>query len=187
MFFELVVQNKNKIKRKIKMLILRNTYFILAIVFILSACSQNSINKDNTLISKKEIPIVKKKVEKKVKIIPKKKIIKKTKKKYPKYKYCNKHTKTMTHASLYIKDEFEKGYFVQKDVIGAKAQLFLVESNSPTLFAKNINAAQKSYIDNFKLAKKNRCNIKKFKVFPIFKIKNRLKILEKDIEKKEMK
>lgn len=30
----------------------------------------------------------------------------------------------MIHASNYIFEEFEKGYFIQKDVVGAKAQLF---------------------------------------------------------------
>jgi hypothetical protein len=76
------------------------------------------------------------------------------------YKYCNKYIKTMTYASNYILREFDEGYFAKKDLLGAKAQLFLIENNSPTIFAKNINSAKDSYDLNFQLAKKNSCDVK---------------------------
>jgi hypothetical protein len=99
-------------------------------------------------------------------------------------KYCNKYEKIMNYASTYIEKEFEEGYFSKSDIVGAKAQLFLVENNSPTIFAKNINAANESFSLNYELAKKNNCDLKEFNLSPIEKLKRRLKSLE---EKKDVK
>ena len=85
----------------------------------------------------------------------------------------------MNYASNYIIKEFDKGYFVQKDIVGAKAQLFLIENKSPTVFAKNINAAQESYNKQYQLAKKNKCNLRNFRISPLDKVRNTIKILEK--------
>ncbi|WP_024954784.1 hypothetical protein [Sulfurospirillum arcachonense] len=101
------------------------------------------------------------------------------------YKYCTKHKQIMTFASKYIEKEFEKGYFLQKDIIGAKAQLFLIKNKSQTIFAKNINAAQDSYTLQYKLAKKYKCDVSKFTISPIEKINNTIKILEKNQKEKE--
>jgi hypothetical protein len=84
----------------------------------------------------------------------------------------------MSYASEYIIEEFEKGYFQNKDIVGAKAQLFLIEKRSPTIFAQNINAASDSYKKQYELAKKYGCDVKKFKVFPIEKIKNTIMSFE---------
>lgn len=135
---------------------------IISLIIFLSGC----MNKD-IMIPKK--PILKKDI-KKVKKIDKR----------PVYKYCSKHKKIMNYANNYIKNEFDKGYFLQKDVIGAKAQIFLIENHSPSIFAKNINKAQKSYKLQYEIAKKNGCNIDKFKIYPISKIKINIKLLEKN-------
>ncbi len=140
------------------MFIIHKIFLILGLIIFLTGCN------------KQEITVPKQSIIKKTTIIKKQKTI---------YKYCNKHTKTMNHASAYIKNEFDKGYFLQKDSIGAKAQVFLIENNSPSIFAKNINAAQKSYNLHYNLAKKNGCNIKKFKEHPISKVKKTIRILEK--------
>ncbi|WP_419765159.1 MAG: hypothetical protein ACNI28_01785 [Arcobacter sp.] len=94
-------------------------------------------------------------------------------------KNCNKYKKAMDYASIYIQEEFEKGYFSKKDIVGAKAQLFLIESGSPTIFAKNINAAKDSYDSNYNLSKKGNCNLKSFYVHPLVKLKNSIETLEK--------
>ncbi len=94
-----------------------------------------------------------------------------------KQKNCNQHIKIMQYALSYVTNEFEKGYFHKNDLIGAKAQLFLIENNSPNIFAKNINEAQKSYDMEYNLAKKNNCNIDEFTVSPIQKVKDKLKTL----------
>ena len=78
---------------------------------------------------------------------------------------------------LMLQKEFEKGYFHQNDLIGAKAQLFLIENKSPNVFAQNINEAQKAYDTEYNLAKKNNCDIDKFTVSPIQKVKNTIKTL----------
>jgi len=91
---------------------------------------------------------------------------------------CDKHTKVMIHASTYIEEEFEKGYFLQKDVAGAKAQIFLIESKSPTVFAKNINAAQDSYIRQYQLAKQEGCDLKEFSKNPLTKVTSTIESLE---------
>ncbi|WP_428023866.1 hypothetical protein [Arcobacter sp.] len=91
---------------------------------------------------------------------------------------CNKYIKSMNYAAQYIEKEFEDAYFVKKDILGAKAQLFLIENNSPTLFAKNINAANDSYNTNYELAKKNSCDISGFKTAPFVKLKESIKSFE---------
>jgi hypothetical protein len=145
------------------MSILIKIFFISSSILILSGCSEKYAQKD---IPEKKQPI---KVEKKSNKIEKK----------SSYNYCNKHKKIMTYASNYITKEFKEGYFSSKDVVGAKAQLFLVENNSPTIFAQNINAALKSYRLQYNLARKNGCNIKNFLSSPLIKIKGSIKYLEK--------
>lgn len=107
--------------------------------------------------------------------------VKKVKKVVHVYKYCSKHRKDMLFSKSYILNEFEKGYFSKKDVLGAKAQLFLVESNSPSIFAKNINAAINTYDKNYKIAKKNSCNLIKFKTHPLLIIKSKIKTMEGEL------
>jgi len=148
---------------------LKTIYILLASLVFLGGCSQSNVN--NTTIEKTKI--------KKEKIV-KKKVIKKT----ISYKYCSKHTKAMTHALNYVQDEFEKGYFLQKDLVGAKAQLFLIQNKSSSIFAQNINAAQDSYLKHYSLAKKNRCNITKYRVSPLKRIEYKIKRLEKQKDKK---
>lgn len=157
---------------------LRKIAFITAFILIFTGCSQtntqNTIStskkeKKTTEKSKKEIQKSSKKAQKK---------LKKKRVKTKKYKYCNKHIKVMKHASQYIEKEFQEGYFLHKDIIGAKAQLFLIENKSPSIFAKNINTALKSYTTQYKLAKRNKCNLRKFKISPIRQIKNRIKTFE---------
>lgn len=139
--------------------------YVLFLILFLTACSQKNIQKEQKVSSKKE----EKKVEKE--IIQKKKTII--------YKFCEKHEKIMLHASAYIKDEFKNAYFLKNDIVGAKAQLFLIENKSPTVFAKNINAAIKSYKLHFDLSKKNGCDLNGFKIFPLEKLKRDIKFLEK--------
>jgi len=164
---------------------LRQAYFTVGLIFVFSGCAITNINTNKETIVKEEItpPIIKKPIIKKPivkKPIKKKPVIKKKNI----YKFCNKHIKIMSHADNYIKEEFEKGYFQEKDIVGAKAQLFLIENKSPTIFAKNINTAQNSYITQYKLAKKYKCNIKNFNTFPLTKIKTKIKLLEKKKDKK---
>lgn len=111
------------------------------------------------------------------------KTIDKKNKNLAKIKACNKYIKSMTYASQYIEKEFEEGYFSKKDIVGAKAQLFLIENNSPTPFSKNINAANESYNLNYELAKKANCYLRKYKTTPITKIKENIKSIE-DKDKK---
>lgn len=162
----------------------KTTYLMIIFIQIFSGCALTNSNK-NIVIEQKDIQIPIEKKEKKVEV--KKTIVKKTqvKKKVYTYKHCNKHIKIMNHASKYIQEEFNKGYFIQRDVLGAKAQLFLIESNSESLFAKNINNAIKSYDIEYNEAKKNRCNLSKYKISPLKKVKLKLEKLEKYLEKKE--
>lgn len=149
--------------------------FLLLLLIVLAGCTPVKVIETSSL--KKEKTIIKKETKKtvlKTKKIQKKKI---------QYKYCSKYTKIMLHASTYVKTEFDKGYFLEKDTIGAKAQLFLIENKSPTIFAQNINSALLSYNTQYKLAKKNKCNLKKFKTSPLLKIKNIIKLLEKSQKK----
>lgn len=85
--------------------------------------------------------------------------------------YCYKYKKIMNYASNYIEKEFDEGYFLKNDIVGAKAQLFLVESSSPTVFAKNINTANNSYNSNYELAKKSNCDLSEFSISPLVKLK----------------
>lgn len=105
------------------------------------------------------------------------------KKEIKKYPYCKKHENIMQFASAYIKEEFDKAYFINNDFIGAKAQLYLIENNTQTIFAKNINAARNSYKTQFELAKKNGCNIEKFEKFPLEKIKENINLSEEKTQK----
>lgn len=93
-------------------------------------------------------------------------------------KICQQHEKITSHAYNYVLKEFNEAYLSQKDFNGAKAQLFLIENNSQTSFAKNINTAQKSYEKEIKLAKKDKCNLSNFKRSPILYIKQKLKLLK---------
>lgn len=93
---------------------------------------------------------------------------------------CQKYIKIMKFASTYIMQEFEKGYFANKDIMGAKAQLFLIKSKSQTLFAQNINEALKSYDEKYALAKKEHCDLSEFSLTPLEKIEKRLKTVQKD-------
>jgi hypothetical protein len=89
----------------------------------------------------------------------------------------------MKHASNYIFNEFEKGYFINGDLLGAKAQLFLVQSKSSTVFAKNINAAQDAYTHQYHLAKKKRCDVTAFKATPLQIIQKKIERLNKTRKK----
>ncbi|QDF28150.1 hypothetical protein [Halarcobacter anaerophilus] len=137
-------------------------YFFIGFIILFSGCTQKNLEKN--------VPVSKN-------------IQKKETKEYKKYKYCNKHEEIMTFASNYIQEEFKKAYFSSNDTVGAKAQLFLIEKNSPTAFAKNINAARESYNSQYLTAKENGCNIEEFKIFPLEKIKNIIKKLEEEQNK----
>lgn len=150
------------------MLNILRIFLSIIFIFILSGC----VNKK---IEKQEIKTNQTTIKKEPKEIKKKKL-KKPKRVYKSYKYCSKHRKDMLFAKNYILDEFNKAYFEKKDILGAKAQLFLVESNSPTVFAKNINAAIKVYDENFAKAKKNRCSLRAFKTHPILTIKRKIEV-----------
>ena len=146
----------------------RQTYIIIGSILLFSGC----VLKDTTpSVPKKETS------KKESKKTPTKKII-------HKYKYCNKHTDIMNFAYSYITNEFQKGYFSQKDALGAKAQIYLIENNSPTIFAQNINKANSSYKKQYELALKNKCNLDKFKVSPLQRVKNSIEVLEKEEERK---
>lgn len=138
------------------------------ITMLISACSLKK-NQDLNTIEKKEIN---------------KKENKKTSKVKKEHASCKKYKKTMLHASSYIKEEFYEGYFLQKDYIGARAQLFLIENNSTSIFAQNINIANDSYLTQYNLAKKQKCSLKKFRITPILKVQNIIKAFEKQSEKK---
>lgn len=182
----------------------RRAYLMISSILIFEGCNLTNTDKDIPPIPKtqktliKELPLLEKKVENsknnqkankpKIKKL-KKPIIKKVKKKVVKkpkktiYHFCTKHTKIMAHASKYIKNEFEKGYFNQKDILGAQAQLFLIESKSNSIFSKNINQALNAYNSQYSLAKKNKCNLNKFKIPPLLKIKNKIQSLKKEGKK----
>lgn len=134
---------------------MRQTNILICFILFFSGCSQKFFEKKES-------------------------VEKKSSKKQITYALCNKHKKIMIHASKYIEEEFKKAYFLQKDIIGAKAQLFLIEQNSPTVFAKNINAARISYKKHFDLAKQNGCSISEFEKFPLEKIKESINSFEKE-------
>lgn len=177
------------------MLTQRQTYFTIVFMLIFSGCAIKETEKTVEIkpnniekpIKKEEInkTVIKKTPIKKV-VVKRTKVKKiKVKKKPSIYVHCNKHIKIMNHASEYIQEEFNRGYFVQRDIVGAKAQLFLIESNSQSIFSKNINNAIKSYNDEKAIATKNKCNLSKYKITPIEKVKLKIKKLEKYIDKKE--
>lgn len=91
---------------------------------------------------------------------------------------CKQNIKKIDYAFSYVLNEFEKGYFQEKDILGAKAQLFLIKNKSKSIFAQNINAAEKSYNTQYKELKKKKCNIDKFIVSPLQRIKNIIKELD---------
>lgn len=152
----------------------RRVYFMIVFMLVFSGCALTNTNKS--------VEVKQDNIEKPIKIKEKKAEVKK---KSFNYKYCNKNIMIMNHASKYIQEEFSKGYFIQKDIVGAKAQLFLIENNSKSIFAKNINNALKSYNIQYSHAKKNKCNLNKFKISPLTKIKLEIKKLEKNMLKKE--
>ncbi|WP_320036249.1 hypothetical protein [Halarcobacter sp.] len=130
----------------------RVCFFISFLLF--TGCSQKNLEKN--------VSISKPKQEKEIK----------------QYPYCKKHQSIMEFATKYIDEEFEKAYLKEKDTVGAKAQIYLIENNTQTVFAKNINAARKSYKTQFELAKENNCNIEDFKTFPLDKIKEKIQLIE---------
>jgi len=134
---------------------LKQFFYLVIFGLILSGCTQNNIVK-----------------------IPKKQTVKNVEVK--EQKECKKYKKIMQEAIKYVSEEFQEGYFIKKDIIGAKAQLFLVNSKSESIFAKNINAAEKSFNQQYKKAKQIKCNLKSFKTSPINTVKNILKKLEKE-------
>ena len=141
---------------------------LLTLTFLLSACV------DNKNISK---PTVKKEVPKEKKAI--KKIKKVDLKQIQLHKTCNKYRSYLNHSKKYILDEFNNAYFITKDIVGAKAQLFLIENNSPTPFATNINKALKTYNKYYDIAKKSTCNLSKYQISPINQIKKTILDLNK--------
>ena len=90
-------------------------------------------------------------------------------------KACKIYKKNMKYASSYIFSEFENGYFKDKDMIGAKAQLFLIKNRSESVFSQNINEAETFYISQYNKAKKKNCNLKQFYLTPLKKIQNKIK------------
>lgn len=152
------------------MQIILKILFLTTAIILLSGCTKNPTpTKDKSLKTKSV----------KADPPPKTSTIK-----APSYKYCSKHISKMNYASNYISKEFEDGYFASKDIEGAKAQLFLIESNSPTIYAQNINAALKSYNRQYNLAKKYKCDITNFIETPLLNIKSRIQYLEKEAIKK---
>lgn len=85
-------------------------------------------------------------------------------------KNCKNYEEIMNFAKRYVEEEFEKGYFSKNDILGAKAQLFLIKNKSQTVFAENINAALNSYETNYNLAQKEKCDLKDFPLAPLDKI-----------------
>lgn len=110
--------------------------------------------------------------------IKKQKIIKNEKK-------CQQYYKKMEYAFLYVQSEFDKGYFASQDIIGAKAQLFLIENNSPSIFSQNINQAEKEYILQYQMAKEMNCNLQSFLLTPLSKIKSRVAKFDNSTQKKK--
>jgi len=132
---------------------LQKIYFIIGLLIILSGCSQKS-NIQN--VEKDKESIVKKQYN------------------------CVKHIKIMQHALSYVIKEFDRGYFQEKDITGAKAQLFLIENHSQSVFAQNINKAQTSYDLQYELAKKHNCDLSKFRLSPIEIVKSKIKTLQQN-------
>ena len=91
---------------------------------------------------------------------------------------CIGYKKIMNYSNSYIIQEFDDGYLIEKDLIGAKAQLFLIENRSQSIFAKNMNKARDTYLLNYKIALAKKCNLKKFEKDPINIVKKSIKKLE---------
>ena len=91
---------------------------------------------------------------------------------------CKKNIKNINYTFSYVLNEFEKGYFQDLNILGAKAQLFLIKNKSKSVFAQNILAAEKSYNVQYQELKNKNCTIEKFTVSPLQKIKNRIKELD---------
>lgn len=148
-------------------------FFITIFISLLTGCVNKQVEKqDSEVNAKKETKqTTVTKTEEKETV--------KTKKIKNIYKYCSKHRKDMLFAKEYILSEFNKAYFDKNDIVGAKAQLFLVQSKSPTIFAKNINAALKVYDENYDKAQTNKCRLRAFKTHPLTQIKNKIQVGEK--------
>jgi len=96
--------------------------------------------------------------------------------------HCNQNIKLMNYAFTYVLNEFEKGYFEKKDILGANAQLFLIENKSKSVFAQNINAAEKAYNLQYEKLRNKKCSVSKFTVSPLQNIKNRISELDTNNE-----
>jgi len=99
-----------------------------------------------------------------------------------KQRNCSKNIKLMNYAFTYVLNEFEKGYFEQQDILGAKAQLFLIENKSKSIFAQNINAAEKSYHLQYEKLRNKKCSVSKFTISPLQNIKNKISELDTNNE-----
>jgi len=137
-------------------------FYLSVLSILLSGCftqsQQNSIPESQPIVEKKQ-------VDEKIKKIQ-----------LQKQKRCDGYIQTMKYARSYVVTEFEKGYFTQNDIVGAKAQLFLIQSQSQSLFAKNINDAENSYNKHYELAKKLKCDLKGFSTSPVAQIKNTIEV-----------
>lgn len=151
------------------MLKIYKTVFMLILIALLSGCNEKYSQKATP--AKKTIP---------VKNIDSSKITQTKKSPPPLPTHCKKYTDTMNYAYEYVTNEFNKGYFEIKDIEGAKAQIFLIESHSPTIFAQNINAALNSYNQHYNLALQNHCNIVNYKNSLLLEIKNNIQKLENE-------
>ncbi|MGB3752181.1 MAG: hypothetical protein WA945_11500 [Arcobacteraceae bacterium] len=100
------------------------------------------------------------------------------KEKQQRQKKCDEHREMMRYALSYVMTEFEKGYFEHSDIVGAKAQLFLIKNKSQSLFAKNINDAENSYTTQYQLAQKEKCDLQDLSISPLTKVKNTIKVLD---------
>jgi hypothetical protein len=93
--------------------------------------------------------------------------------------YCIEYEKNMKYSSSYIFKEFKEGYFNSNDFTGAKAQLFLIKNKSESIFAQNINSAEQFYQSNYKVAKKKKCNVEKYRIFPLKQIETQIEKMDK--------
>jgi len=91
---------------------------------------------------------------------------------------CIEYAKVMKYSYSYIVNEFDVAYFDSKDLIGAKAQLFLIENRSQSVFAKNINKAKDTYVLNYKSFESEKCDLTNITKNPLVVIKNRIKNME---------
>lgn len=144
------------LEKRIKLFKVQQIFCLLLCLVVFSGCVHSPSKK-----------IVQNKIE-----IKKQKTIKNEKK-------CQQYYAKMEYAFLYVQSEFEKGYFSSQNIIGAKAQLFLIENNSPSIFSQNINQAEKEYILQYQMAKKMKCNLQNFLFTPLSKIKNTVEKLDR--------